>query len=122
MGSVVGLLGTGLLAGDGARTRPGWPTRSTRSRGRSGQALGSTLAVTFIAANLDPATGLPRDVAFTRVALTGAVSTAAVMLVAAAGLWADRRGPTDARPTGPTTGIEAATAAAGEWPPVSGIR
>jgi predicted MFS family arabinose efflux permease len=83
-----------------------------------GQALGSTLAVTFIAANLDPATGFPRDVAFTLVALTGAAATAGVMLVAAAGMWADRRGPTAGRPAG----IEAATAAAGEWSPVSGIR
>ena len=83
-----------------------------------GQALGSTLAVTFIAANVDPATGLPRDIAFTLVALTGAVSTAAVMLVAAAGLWGDRREPRTGRPAG----IEEATAAAGEWSPVSGIR
>ena len=80
-----------------------------------GQALGSTIAVTLIAANLDPATGFPRDVAFTLVALTGALASAAVMLVAAVGLLADRR---PARPAG----IEGATAAAGEWSPVSGIR
>jgi predicted MFS family arabinose efflux permease len=58
-----------------------------------GQALGSTLAVTFIAANLDPATGFPCDIAYTLVALTGAVALAAVVVVAAAGLWADRHGP-----------------------------
>ena len=74
------------------RRRPGWPTRSTRSPGPSGRPLGSTLAVTFIAANLDPATGFPRDVAFTLVALTGAIASVAVMVVAAAGLWADRAG------------------------------
>jgi predicted MFS family arabinose efflux permease len=81
-----------------------------------GQALGSTLAVTSIAANLDPATGFPRDVAYTLVALIGALASVAVVLVAAAGLWADRRRP-PGRP-----GIEQATAAAGEWSPVSGIR
>ena len=37
VGGVVGLVGTRLLAGDGARTRPGWPTRSTRTRGRMGR-------------------------------------------------------------------------------------
>ena len=83
-----------------------------------GQALGSTLAVTFIAANLDPATGFPRDIAFTLVALTGGVATAAVVLVAAVGLWADRGAPRAGHPAG----IEAATAGAGEWSPVSGIR
>jgi MFS family permease len=82
-----------------------------------GQALGSTLAVTFIAANLDPATGFPRDVAFTLIVLTGAIASAAVMVVAAAGLWADRRGPRAARPAG-----AGATAPAGAWSPVSGIR
>jgi hypothetical protein len=58
-----------------------------------GQALGSTLAVTFIAANLDPATGFPRDIAYTLVALTGAVASAVVVVVAAAGLRADRHVP-----------------------------
>lgn len=83
-----------------------------------GQAVGSTLAVTFIAANLDPATGFPREVAVTLVALTGVVASVAVMVVAAAGLWADRTG----RRRGTPTGTEEATAAGGEWSPVSGIR
>ena len=83
-----------------------------------GQAVGSTLAVTFLAANLDPATGFPRDVAVTLVALTGAIASVAVMAVAAAGLWADRGGRRREEPSG----MDEATAAGGEWSPVSGIR
>jgi predicted MFS family arabinose efflux permease len=75
-----------------------------------GQAVGSTLAVTFIAANLDAATGFPREIAVTLVALTGAVASMAVMAVAAAGLWADRAARRRGAPAG------------GEWSPVSGIR
>jgi predicted MFS family arabinose efflux permease len=56
-----------------------------------GQALGSTVAVTLIAASIDPATGLPRDVAYTQVSLIGAAASAAVVAVAVAGLLADRR-------------------------------
>ena len=63
-----------------------------------GQALGSTLAVTLIAAGFDPATGFPRDVAFTLVALIGAVASVAVLVVAVVGLWADRRHGTGHRP------------------------
>jgi predicted MFS family arabinose efflux permease len=51
----------------------------------SGQALGSTLSVTLIAGSLDPATGFPRDVAFTYVALIGAAACVVVVLVAAFG-------------------------------------
>jgi predicted MFS family arabinose efflux permease len=86
-----------------------------------GQALGSTLAVTLIAASLDPVTGFPTDGAFTQVALIGALATLAVMVVAAVGLLADRRGGTGHRPD-PLTDVEEATARAGEWSPVSGIR
>jgi predicted MFS family arabinose efflux permease len=86
-----------------------------------GQALGSTVAVTLIAASLDPVTGLPADRAFTQVALIGALATLAVMAVAGLGLLADRRGPRGRRPD-PLTDVEEATARAGEWSPVSGLR
>lgn len=86
-----------------------------------GQALGSTVAVTLIAASLDPATGFPRDSAYTGVALIGALATLAVMVVAVVGMVADRRGGR-VRRTDPLTGVEEATARAGEWSPVSGIR
>lgn len=86
-----------------------------------GQALGSTVAVTLIAAGLDPATGFPRAIAFTQVALIGAIASAAVMLVGVLGLVADRRHGTGHRPD-PLAPVEEATARAGEWSPVSGIR
>ena len=86
-----------------------------------GQALGSTVAVTLIAAGFDPATGFPRESAFTQVALIGAIATLAVMVVAVAGLIADRRGGRGRRPD-PLTEVEEATARAGEWSPVSGLR
>ncbi|TFV91944.1 MFS transporter [Blastococcus sp. CT_GayMR20] len=86
-----------------------------------GQALGSTVAVTLIAASLDPATGFPRDVAYTQVALIGAVASAAVVLVAFAGIVADRRAGTGRRPDR-LAAVEEATARAGEWSPVSGLR
>jgi hypothetical protein len=86
-----------------------------------GQALGSTVAVTLLAANLDPATGFPRDVAYTQVALIGAAASAAVVLVAFAGVVADRRAGTGRRPD-PLVDVEEATARAGEWSPVSGLR
>jgi len=60
-----------------------------------GQALGSTVSVTLLAASLDPATGFPRNIAYTLVALLGALATVAVAVVALAGLRADtpqRRG------------------------------
>ncbi len=56
----------------------------------TGQALGSTLTVTLLAGALDPATGFPRDVAFTWVALLGAAASAVVVLVAALGRRAGR--------------------------------
>jgi MFS family permease len=86
-----------------------------------GQALGSTLAVTLIAGSLDPATGLPRAVAFTLVALVGAATSAVVVAVALVGLRADRRGGRGRR-ADPLAPVERSTAGAGEWSPVSGIR
>lgn len=87
----------------------------------SGQALGSTVAVTLIAAGLDPATGYPSDGVYTQVSLLGALATLAVMVVAAVGMVADRRGG-GARRSDSLSGVEEATARAGEWSPVSGIR
>ena len=86
-----------------------------------GQALGSTVAVTLIAAGLDPATGFPRAIAFTEVALIGGIASLAVSVVGAVGLLADRRHGTSHRPD-PLAAVEEATARAGEWSPVSGIR
>jgi predicted MFS family arabinose efflux permease len=83
-----------------------------------GQALGSTLAVTLLSAHLDPATGVPRDIAFTWVALIGVSASAAVVVVAVVGMRGDRR----ARRPDPLSDVEEATARAGEWSPVSGIR
>jgi MFS family permease len=84
-----------------------------------GQALGSTLAVTLLAAHLDPTTGLPRDIAFTWVAIIGVLASVAVVVVAVVGLRGDRRGQ---RRPDPLADVEEATARAGEWSPVSGIR
>ncbi|TYP87841.1 MFS transporter [Blastococcus xanthinilyticus] len=86
-----------------------------------GQALGSTLAVTLIAGSLDPATGLPRAIAFTLVALVGAGASAVVVVVALAGLRADRRAGRRRR-RDELAEVEQATAGAGEWSPVSGVR
>ena len=86
-----------------------------------GQALGSTVAVTLIAASFDPATGYPSAIAFTQVALIGAIASLAVMVVGVVGLLADRRSGTGHRPD-PLAEVEEATARAGEWSPVSGIR
>nr|WP_204262245.1 MFS transporter [Blastococcus saxobsidens] len=82
-----------------------------------GQALGSTLAVTLIAASLDPDTGYPRAIAFTLVALMGAGASAAVVAVALLGMRSDRR---SARRHGDD--VDAATAGGPEWSPVSGLR
>ncbi|WP_347058184.1 MFS transporter [Blastococcus sp. HT6-30] len=87
----------------------------------TGQALGSTLAVTLIAGSLDPATGLPRAIAFTLVALIGLGASAVVVVVALLGLRADRRSGAGHR-RDPLTDVEQATAGAGEWSPVSGTR
>jgi predicted MFS family arabinose efflux permease len=86
-----------------------------------GQALGSTLAVTLIAARIDPETGLPRDVAFTLVGAIGVVASLAILAAALLGLWADRRADRTRRPD-PLAEVEEATAGAGEWTPVSGLR
>lgn len=85
-----------------------------------GQALGSTVAVTLIAAGYDPATGFPRDGAYTGVGIIGALATLTVMVVAVVGIVADRRG--GGRRPDPLSGVEEATARAGEWSPVSGVR
>jgi predicted MFS family arabinose efflux permease len=85
-----------------------------------GQAAGSTLTVAILAASLDPTTGFPGAGAFTVVSLIGAGAALAVVLVSAAGMVrARRQGPGDGNPT---AGPERATACAGEWSPVSGIR
>jgi predicted MFS family arabinose efflux permease len=86
-----------------------------------GQALGSTVAVTLIAASYDAGTGYPGAGAFTGVALVGALATLVVVVVAAIGMVADRRGGTGRR-ADPLRRVEEATARAGEWSPVSGIR
>ena len=86
-----------------------------------GQALGSTVAVTLIAASLDASTGFPRQIAYTQVGLIGAAASFLVMAVAVVGMVADRRSGTGRRPD-PLTGVEEATARAGEWSPVSGLR
>jgi predicted MFS family arabinose efflux permease len=82
-----------------------------------GQALGSTVAVTLLAADLDPATGLPRASAYTLVALVGVASSLAVGVAALGGLrTAGGRRPDE------LAAVEEATAGAGEWSPVSGLR
>ncbi|MGK5111109.1 MFS transporter [Geodermatophilus sp. CPCC 205506] len=82
-----------------------------------GQAVGSTVTVAVLAAGLDPATGAPSAASFTAVALVGAGAAAAVVLLTAAGMTGRRsRGPDR------LTDVERATAAAGEWSPVSGLR
>jgi len=81
-----------------------------------GQALGSTVAVTLLAADLDPHTGLPRASAYTLVAVVGIASSAAVALAAVVGMRTNGdRHPDD------LAEVEEATAAAGEWSPVSGL-
>jgi predicted MFS family arabinose efflux permease len=86
-----------------------------------GQALGSTVAVTLIAAGIDPVTGFPGNSAYTQVSLIGAAACAAVVAVSIAGLVADRRSGAGRRPDR-LVPVEEATARAGEWSPVSGIR
>jgi MFS family permease len=56
----------------------------------TGQALGSALTVTLLAGSLDPATGFPRDVAYTQVSFIGAGACGVVVLVV---LLARREGP-----------------------------
>jgi predicted MFS family arabinose efflux permease len=83
-----------------------------------GQALGSTLAVTLIAGSLDPATGFPRDVAYTQVALIGAGACAAVVVVAVLGSRAERPGRRSRR----HPSADVAEATAGAWSPARGSR
>ena len=85
-----------------------------------GQAAGSTLTVALLGAALDPATGLPRASAFTVVSLLGAGAALVVALVSVAGMARGRR--QDRGDDGGAAGVERATACAGEWSPVSGIR
>ncbi|WP_448641302.1 MFS transporter [Geodermatophilus sp. URMC 63] len=85
-----------------------------------GQAVGSTLTVALLGAALDPTTGFPRASAFTEVAVLGTAAAAGVALVSLAGMvQARRRGPGD---PDDLADVEHATARAGEWSPVSGIR
>jgi predicted MFS family arabinose efflux permease len=85
-----------------------------------GQAVGSTLTVALLDAALDPATGFPRASAFTGVAVLGTAAAGGVALVSLAGMvQARRRGPGD---PDDLADVEHATACAGEWSPVSGIR
>jgi predicted MFS family arabinose efflux permease len=86
-----------------------------------GQALGSTVAVALIAAHFDATTGFPRALAYTQVGLIGAAASAAVVAVAVVGMVADRRSGTGRGPD-PMCELEEATARAGEWSPVSGLR
>jgi hypothetical protein len=85
-----------------------------------GQAAGSTVTVALLGAALDPATGLPRASAFTVVSLLGAGAALVVALVSGGGMARARRQDRD--DGGETAGVERATACAGEWSPVSGIR
>ncbi|MPQ98641.1 MFS transporter [Modestobacter sp. I12A-02628] len=86
-----------------------------------GSALSSALTVTLIAGSVDPGTGLPRESAYTLVAALGAGSCVVIAVAAVAGLVADRRRGGRRRPD-ELADVEAATAGAGEWSPVSGIR
>jgi predicted MFS family arabinose efflux permease len=83
-----------------------------------GQALGSALTVTLIAAHLDAGTGLPRNIAFTLVGLVGIGVSIAILAAAVLGLAGDRRAGRARHPGE----VEEATAGAGEWSTVSGIR
>ncbi|MGY1806657.1 MFS transporter [Blastococcus sp. SYSU D00669] len=82
----------------------------------SGQALGSTVAVALLAAGLDPATGLPRESAYAWIGAVGLACCGGVALVSALGWRSERRGPDE------LADVEEATAGAGEWSPVSGLR
>jgi predicted MFS family arabinose efflux permease len=86
----------------------------------SGQALGSTLAVALLTAGFDPATGLPRASAYALIGLVGLAGSAGVAAVSLAGWRADRHSGRERRPDR-LAEVERATAAAGEWSPVSGL-
>jgi predicted MFS family arabinose efflux permease len=87
----------------------------------AGQALGSTLTVTLLAADLDPATRLPQEGAYGWIGLLGLVCCAGVALVSLLGWRLDRR-PEGGRAPDELADVEVATARAGEWSPVSGLR
>jgi MFS family permease len=86
----------------------------------TGQALGSTVAVSLLAAGLDPVTGLPAESAYAWIGVVGVAASAAVAAVSLVGMRTDRdagRAPRDE-----LADVEQATAGAGEWSPVSGLR
>jgi predicted MFS family arabinose efflux permease len=87
----------------------------------TGQALGSTLAVALLAAGTDAATGLPREAAFGWIGVVGVAAAAGVAAVSVLGLLAERRHPEPPEPD-ELAEVEAGTAGAGEWSPVSGLR
>jgi predicted MFS family arabinose efflux permease len=79
---------------------------AVNSIGRSvGQALGSTLTVTLLAAALDPATGFPRDVAFTQVSVLGAGACLVIVLLALLGRRDAARGTTGGAATAPSESV-----------------
>lgn len=80
-----------------------------------GSALASALIITVVAGSAD-VTGLPSDGSFTVVALLGGGSALVTGLVALWGRRGARRRPDE------LADVERATACAGEWSPVSGIR
>lgn len=83
----------------------------------AGQALGSTVAVTLLAADLDAATHLPKESAYGLIGLAGLVASGGVALVSVIGRRTERRSGPDE-----LADVEEATARAGEWSPVSGLR
>ncbi|MGY1698967.1 MFS transporter [Geodermatophilus sp. SYSU D00766] len=85
-----------------------------------GQAIGSTVTVALLGAAVDPATGFPRASSFTVVSLLGAGAALLVALVSLAGMARTRREDRD--DADGTADVGRATACAGEWSPVSGLR
>ena len=72
--------------------------------------------MTLLAAGQDPATGLARESAYAWIGAVGVACCAGVALVSALGWRSERRGPDE------LADVEEATAGAGEWSPVSGLR
>jgi predicted MFS family arabinose efflux permease len=86
-----------------------------------GSAIGSAVTVVVLAAATDPATGFPTAGAVTAVCLIGVGASAAVALIALTGVLTGRgTGPGPEDPE--LLAAEEATARAGEWSPVSGLR
>jgi predicted MFS family arabinose efflux permease len=86
-----------------------------------GSAIGSAVTVVVLAAGTDPATGFPSAASVTAVCLIGVGASTAVVLVALAGVLTE--GGRAPGPQDPDLVVaEQATAAAGEWSPVSGLR